>query len=276
MAEASSSCRVLPPPTLGQKLGAMWREGYLSVVSFAGFLVIWELVCRLGIIGPYQLVPPSEVIWVFIEKLYDPTPDGAILAAHARTSLILSLTGFGAAALIGIPLGLFMGWYKPVEMLVRPIFDAVRPIPPIAWIPLAILWLGIGLPAKAFIIWLASFVPCVINSYTGIRLTNPVLIRVARIYGASNWETFLRIGVPSAIPMVFTGLKLSLNAAWTTLVAAELLAASEGLGYLIQMGRRLARPDIIIVGMLTIGLTGALMSLALTRIERRFSSSRRF
>lgn len=84
--------------------------------------------------------------------------------------------------------------------------------------------------------------PCVINSYTGIRLTNPVLIRVARIYGASNWETFVKIGIPSAIPMIFTGMKLSLNAAWTTLVAAELLAASMGLGYLIQLGRRLARP----------------------------------
>ncbi len=160
-------------------------------------------------------------------------------------------------------------------MLVRPIFDAIRPIPPIAWIPIAILWLGIGMPAKAFIIFLAAFVPCVINSYTGIRLTNPVLIRVAEIYGASNFETFRKIGVPSAIPMIFTGMKLSLNAAWTTLVAAELLAASVGLGFMIQQGRRLARPDVIIVGMLTIGLLGALMSWILTRIEARFASSRR-
>jgi NitT/TauT family transport system permease protein len=168
-----------------------------------------------------------------------------------------------------------MGWYKPVDIMVTPIFDAVRPIPPIAWIPLAIIWLGIGLPAKAFIIWLAAFVPCVINSYTGIKLTNPVLTRVAEIYGASRWEAFYKVGVPSAIPMVFTGLKLSLNASWTTLVAAELLAASEGLGYLIQMGRRLSMPDIIIVGMLTIGFTGAMMSWGLNRIEARFASSKR-
>ncbi len=251
-----------------------WAENYISVLSFIAFLVFWELICRLGIVGRYQLVPPSNVIFVFFAKLYQPSPDGAVLLTQVKASMVLALTGFGFAALVGVPLGLFMGWYKPVNLLVRPIFDSIRPIPPIAWIPLAIVWLGIGLQAKAFIIWLAAFVPCVINSYTGVRLTNPVLIRVAKIYGASDWEAFWRVGIPSAIPMVFTGLKLSINAAWTTLVAAELLASSQGLGYMIEMGRRLARPDIIIVGMLTIGFTGALMSFILTLTEKRFSSSR--
>jgi ABC-type nitrate/sulfonate/bicarbonate transport system permease component len=280
-------CDIVPPPDvpcgLAEEPADMRpsfvrraaRENWISIVSFLLFLVTWELICRFDIIGPYQLVPPSQVIWVFFDKFVDPNPDGALLQEHIFTSLVVSLSGFSLAAVIGIPLGLFMGWYKPVNLLARPIFDAVRPIPPIAWIPIAILWLGIGLWAKAFIIFLAAFVPCVINSYTGIRLTNPVLIRVARIYGASNWETFLKIGVPSSVAMIFTGLKLSLNAAWTTLVAAELLAASQGLGYMIQLGRRLARPDIIIVGMLTIGFTGALMSLALTYIESRFASSRK-
>ena len=251
------------------------KENWISMVSFAVFILAWEMICQFEIIGPYQLVPPSEVIIVFFEKFTQVNPDGGLLQQHAAASLLLALTGFVVAVLVGVPLGLFMGWYPKVNMLVRPIFDAIRPIPPIAWIPIAILWLGIGMPAKAFIIFLAAFVPCVINSYTGIRLTNPVLIRVAEIYGASNFETFRKIGVPSAIPMIFTGMKLSLNAAWTTLVAAELLAASVGLGFMIQQGRRLARPDVIIVGMLTIGLLGALMSWILTRIEARFASSRR-
>ena len=251
------------------------KENWISMVSFAVFILVWELICQYEIIGPYQLVPPSEVITVFFEKFTQVNPDGGLLQQHAAASLLLALTGFLVAVLVGVPLGLFMGWYPRVNMLVRPIFDAIRPIPPIAWIPIAILWLGIGMPAKAFIIFLAAFVPCVINSYTGIRLTNPVLIRVAEIYGASNFETFRKIGVPSAIPMIFTVMKLSLNAAWTTLVAAELLAASVGLGFMIQQGRRLARPDVIIVGMLTIGLLGALMSWILTRIEARFASSRR-
>jgi NitT/TauT family transport system permease protein len=252
----------------------MLSDSWVSALSFTVFLLIWEYVCRWDIVGAYQLVPPSEVFIVFFEKFFDVNPDGATLQAHTITSLSLALGAFTLATLIGVPLGLFMGWYKPVRFLVRPIFDAIRPIPPIAWISLAILWLGIGYTAKVFIIWLSAFVPCVINAYIGITLTNPVLIRVANIYGASNRETFVKIGVPSAIPMIFTGLKLSLNAAWTTLVAAELLAAGEGLGFMIQMGRRIARPDIIIVGMLAIGFSGAFMSMLLSWIENRFASSR--
>ncbi len=270
MTDPTPASRPAPPP----KLKGWLHEYWISVVSLVGFLLFWEALCRLDIVGPYQLVPPSEVFVVFIEKFWDTSPDGATLQVHTMTSLGLALGAFGVAAGVGVPLGLFMGWYKPVRVLVRPIFDAMRPIPPIAWISLAILWMGIGYTAKVFIIWLSAFVPCVINAYIGITLTNPVLIRVADIYGASNWETFRKIGVPSAIPMVFTGLKLSLNAAWTTLVAAELLAASEGLGFLIQMGRRIARPDIIIVGMIAIGLSGAFMSALLSYIESRFASSR--
>jgi NitT/TauT family transport system permease protein len=265
---------ILPQPTAAQAIKNWFADSWISLASFAAFLICWELICRYDIVGPYQLVPPSEIFVVFFEKFYDVDPDGATLQAHTLTSLGLALGAFGLATLIGVPLGLCMGWYKPVRFLVRPIFDTIRPIPPIAWISLAILWLGIGYTAKVFIIWLSAFVPCVINAYIGITLTNPVLIRVANIYGASNRETFVKIGIPSAIPMIFTGLKLSLNAAWTTLVAAELLAASEGLGFMIQMGRRIARPDIIIVGMLAIGFSGALLSMLLSYIESRFASSR--
>lgn len=247
----------------------------LSFFSLVAFFLIWEAVCRFEIVSPYVLVPPSKIVSLFIFKLSNINPDGATLIQHTITSLILALTGFSCAVVVGVPLGLLMGWYKPFDNMVRPLFDLIRPIPPIAWIPLSISWLGIGFQAKAFIIFLAAFVPCVINSYTGIKLTDPVLIRVTKIYGASNWQTFLKIGVPSAIPMTFTGLKLSLNSSWTTLVAAELLAASQGLGFLIQMGRSLVRPDLIIVGMLTIGLTGALMSAILTKIESKIAFSRR-
>jgi NitT/TauT family transport system permease protein len=256
----------------------LWRKLFevrLSLISLIVFFVLWEGVCYFGIIGPYQLVPPSKVLKIFIMKLAEVNPDGAYLWAHALSSLGLAVVGFTAAAVVGIPLGLLMGWYPRFNFLARPIFDIIRPVPPIAWIPLAILWLGIGVNAKAFIIFLASFVPCVINSFTGIRLTNPTLTRVAKIHGASDFTAFLKIGAPSAIPMIFTGLRLSLNAAWTTLVAAELLAASQGLGFMIQMGRRLARPDIVIVGMLAIGFLGAFLSWGLTRAEKLFVSSRR-
>lgn len=250
-------------------------EKWISVVSFIVFLLFWEALCDFSIVSAYILVPPSEIIGTFIYKLSNIDPDGATLIQHFLTSIRLALTGFSCAVIIGVPLGLLMGWYKPFDRMIRPIFDLIRPIPPIAWIPISILWLGIGISAKTFIIFLAAFVPSVINTYTGIKLTDPILIRVSRIYGASNWQTFLKIGVPSAVPMMFTGLKLSLNSSWTTLVAAELLAASQGLGFLIQMGRRLCRPDIIIVGMLTIGLTGAILAAILTKVESQIASSRR-
>jgi NitT/TauT family transport system permease protein len=244
-------------------------------LSVAGFLVFWWALVRFGIISQMLLASPEEVLTTFISKLTSRAPDGATLGAHFRASLTLALTGYISAVCVGVPLGLAMGWFRRVDEIVKPIFEMIRPIPPIAWIPLAILWLGIGLPAKAFIIWLSAFVPSVINSYAGIKLTEPVLISVSRTFGASNWETFLRVGVPSALPMVFTGLRLSLSSAWMTLVAAEMLAATEGLGYMIQMGRTLARPDVIIVGMLTIGCTGAGMGYLLERLEGKLAPWRK-
>ena len=248
---------------------------WLSIASLCGFFLIWAAVVHFNLISRALLASPLEVIQTFWSKLFNRAPDGATLWQHFESSLTLALVGYISAVVIGAPLGLLMGWYKKLDEMVRPIFEVVRPIPPIAWIPLAILWLGIGLPAKAFIIWLSAFVPSVINSYFGIKLTEPVLISVARTFGAGKWETFRRVGVPCALPMVFTGLRLSLSSAWMTLVAAELLAATEGLGYMIQMGRTLARPDIIIVGMLTIGFTGAAMAYILEKIESKLAPWRK-
>ncbi|MBZ4654837.1 MAG: transporter permease [Peptococcaceae bacterium] len=251
------------------------RKNILSIISLVVFLIAWQIITVYEIVPRRMLVPPTEVVELFFDKLNNPDPDGATLLAHFKTSITLALSGFGLAMIIGVPLGLLMGWYQRFDNLVRPIFEVMRPIPPIAWIPLAILWFGIGLGAKSFIIWLSAFVPCVINSYTGIKLTDPVLVRVARIFGATDREIFFKIGIPSAVPMVFTGLRLSLNSAWMTLVAAELLAATEGLGYMIQMGRRLLRPDIIVLGMLTIGLVGAILAGVLGKIEQRITMGRR-
>ncbi len=247
----------------------------LSIGSLLGFILIWEAIVYFNIISRALLASPPEVLGTFWSKFFNRAPDGATLWQHFKASLTIALTGYISAVVVGAPLGLLMGWYKKLDQIVRPIFEVVRPIPPIAWIPLAILWLGIGLPAKAFIIWLSAFVPSVINSYFGIKITEPVLISVARTFGAGKWETFRRVGVPSALPMVFTGLRLSLSSAWMTLVAAELLAATEGLGYMIQMGRTLARPDIIIVGMLTIGFTGAVMALILEKVESKLAPWRK-
>lgn len=241
----------------------------ISVASLMCFLVFWELVVTLNIVPNDLLATPIQVLKLFFVKLKATDPDGATLITHTIVSLEEALFGYVVALVIGIPLGLAMGWFKVVDGLARPIFEMVRPIPPVAWIPLAIFWFGIGISSKAFIIFFAALVASVINSYTGVRLTNPTFIRMARAYGASNWEIFWKVCVPSALPMVFGGLQVALAGAWTSLVAAELVAADSGLGYLINVGRRLMRVDLVVLGMFMVGLTGVLISVIVDRIEKR-------
>jgi len=246
----------------------------LNVVGIVSFFLIWQLLLEFGIIPDKYLSKPTQVAQTFVEKLTDTRPEGATLIQNILSSLKVALSGFFLALLVGIPLGLLMGWYRVLDKLVRPCFEILRPIPPVAWIPLTILWLGIGLAAKAFIIFFAAFIPCVINSYSGIRQTSQAHINVAKTCGASNWQIFMRVGVPSAIPMIFTGARISLGAAWATLVAAEMLAANAGLGFMIGMGRSFARPDLIVMGMLVIGVIGAFLAFLLTKMEHKFAGWR--
>ena len=241
----------------------------LPYVSVAAFLLAWELIVKIGIVPEVLLAPPSKVFAVFMEKLSDPNPDGAVLGVHAWTSLQEAFIGYSLSLIVGIPLGLAMGWFKTVEGLVRPIFELIRPIPPIAWIPLTVFWFGIGLTGKVFIIWIAGIVPCVINSYVGVRMTQPTLIQMARTYGASDWQIFTQLCIPSALPMVFGALQIALAYCWTNLVGAELLAADTGLGYLITMGGRLMRPDIVVLGMVSVGISGAILGFIIDYVEKK-------
>ena len=240
-----------------------------SLLRIAVFLGVWELASDLNLVNSRYLAAPSTILKLFFTKLTDPNPDGAVLGVNVLASLQVSLTGFFLAIIIGIPLGLLMGWYGGFESFVRPIFELVRPIPPVSWIPLTIVWLGIGLPAKAFIVFFSAFVPCVINAYTGIKQTSPVLINFAKTCGASNFTTFWRIGIPSSMTMVFAGVRVALGNAWATLVAAEMLAASSGLGYMILMGRQFARPDLILLGIVVIGVIGVIFTAILGWVENK-------
>ncbi len=239
----------------------------LSISAIVILLIIWQIVVEAGIISERKLAPPTKVVTTFIDKLTNTNPDGAVLMEHFWASLKLTVMGFVLACVIGIPLGLLMGYFKPIDSFVTPIFEIIRPIPPIAWIPVMLLLFGIGNGSKVAIIFLAALVPALLNSYAGVKRTNPVLINVAKTAGASKKQIFLEVCVPSAVPMVFTGVKNALSSAWMTLVAAELVSASVGLGYMIQNGRTLSRCDIIIVGMLMIGVSGAIMSGLLSLVE---------
>ena len=248
-----------------------WIRYYL--LCFTGiflFFALWQLAVVSGIADAKLLPTPLKVFRTIIQKFHIKEPDGNTMLVNILASLEVALSGFFLAIVIGIPLGLVMGWYRVAEAFFRPIFELVRPVPPIAWIPLVVVWFGIGLRAKALIIFFSAFVPCVINSYTGIQLTNRTYINVAKTFGASETEIFYKIGIPSSLPMVFAGIRVALGNSWSTLVAAEMLAATAGLGYMIQFGRTIARPDLVIAGMVAIGAIGAVLSSGLSYTEKRF------
>lgn len=241
----------------------------ISIIATCAFLIFWEMVVRNGVVPKELLASPTQVVKLFIDKLSNPNPDGLIIWGHVVVSLKEALTGYILALVIGIPIGLAMGWFKVFDGLVRPIFEIVRPIPSVAWIPLCIIWFSTGFFSKVFIIFVGALVPCVINSYSGVRMTNPTFIRMAKTYGAGNWEIFKNICVPSALPMVFGGLQVALATAWTCLVAAEMVGANAGLGYFIEMGRRLLMPDMIILGMVLTALTGVIITIIVGIIEHQ-------
>ena len=245
---------------------------WLSVLSVCAALGVWELVTDiLQLMPSYMLPSPAAVVEAFIYKLAGGVnPDGATLWQHISTSLKIALGGYTAGVVIGVPLGIAMAWYKKVDLFVKPLFDLLRPVPPLAWIPLLILWFGIGYSAKVAVIFLSAMIACVVNSYAGIKQTRQVHIWVAQTFGASDLEILFRVAIPTAWPMIFTGLKTSLGSAWMALVAAELLASTSGLGYMIQMARQMGRADIIIVGMFVIGVIGSLMSGILDLLGKKF------
>ena len=247
------------------------KFGIVSVVSLCVFFIVWY-VCTAGLhLKPDYILPsPVQVLQSFISKLTRTAPDGATIFGHIAASLQVALTGYILGAVVGIPLGIAMAWFRRVDMFVTPLFDLIRPVPTIAWIPLMILWFGIGLGAKAAIIFVSAFVPCVINAYSGIKQTKPVHLWVAQTFGASRREMLFTVAIPTALPMIFTGLRISLGTAWMTLCAAEMLASNKGLGYMIQVNRSLARADLIVVAMLVIGLIGTIFTVGLNALERRF------
>jgi len=259
-----------------QVLRAKRHNAYLmAMLAFIGifsFLLIWQVLLELGWIPERYaryLSSPLQLISLFITKLTDVTPDGATIQVHIWTSLQVVFVGYFLAVIIGNLLGLLMGWYEGFQKFMNPLFELIRPIPPVSWIPVTIIWLGIGLQAKAFIVFASAFVACVINSYTGIRQTSPVLVNVAKTCGASNFTTFIKIGIPSAMPMIFAGARIALGNAWATLVAAEMLASTAGLGYMIMMGRNYTRSDIIMLGMLVIAVIGTILNTILAMVEKK-------
>ncbi len=241
----------------------------MTAATFVIFLALWQILAMNDLVVGEYTPSPTEVLQAFVFKMNNVGPDGNYLWRNILTSLQISMSGFFLAVIIGVPLGLLMGWYRLLDRFVRPVFEIVRPIPAVSWIPLMIVWIGVGIEAKATIIFLTAFIPCVLNSYTGIRQTSRTLINVSKVYGASNFYTFLHVGVPSAVPLIFAGMRVGLASSWSCLVAAEMLAASSGLGYMISMARSFGRADVVVLGMIVIGAIGYLFTVIFSWIEKK-------
>jgi NitT/TauT family transport system permease protein/taurine transport system permease protein len=240
--------------------------------TLAVLVALWfALTSWTGIISAGRFPSPAE-FWFSFVQITTRGYAGAGLFNHALHSLLLVIVGFLVAVTTGVPLGLWMGWSRRAEAAINPVFLIIRPIPPLAWIPLAILWLGLGDAAKIMVIWFAAFVPSVINSFAGVRTIDRPVIEAARMLGTPRWRFVTEILAPAASPMIFTGLRLSLQAAWTTLVAAELVGALAGLGFVLNVAQQDIYPGMILVGMLAVGALGFITTWLLGGVERRVLS----
>lgn len=231
-------------------------------------LAIWELISGVWLPRVDRnlvlLMPPPSAV---ARAAWELIANGE-LPAHLWASLRREMTAF-CFALSAIPLGIAMGWWRGVHEQVDPIVEMLRPIPPIAWIPLSLLWFGIGDAQNQFIIFLGIFFPVLINTIAGVKNIETNLIRASRSLGASESFILRRVVLPAALPQILTGIRVGFGFGWMALVAAELVGASSGLGFMINDARSVLRTDIILVGMLTIGLTGFSIDILVRRLSRR-------
>jgi taurine transport system permease protein len=254
---------------------SFWRRdpGRVQWLLIAGFALAalfgaWWLATRPdGLISPLFLPPPLDV-WEAFVRLWSRPYLGSTLGEHVAASLRIVAGGWLLAGAIGLPLGIAMGWWKKARWIAFPVFQILRPVPPLAWIPLAILWLGIGNSARIFVVFIAAIVPWVMNSMQAVYSIDGLLVRAAKTLGASDSQILTRVVCRTALPTLVAGARIALGNAWTTLVAAELLAATAGLGYIALNASRTLEMGILLVAMAIIGVLGALFSIGMQMLTR--------
>ena len=232
-------------------------------LGLVGLLVLWEALTRTGWVPALFLPSPLGVLTAGFEMLRS----GELLV-HLGASLRRILLGFGLGALGGVSVGLAVGVFSLAEAVGTPLIAATFPIPKIALLPLLILWLGIGEASKVAVIMLGVFFPMAINTYAGVRQADPLLIRAAVSFGAGRWSLIRKVILPSALPMVFAGLKLGAGIALLLLVAAEQIAADAGIGFLILQSGNLMETTRLMVGIVVLSLLGVASYWALSALER--------
>ncbi|MHC1681940.1 MAG: ABC transporter permease [Clostridiaceae bacterium] len=239
------------------RIGKFFNYSILPI----GILVLWWIVTKKQLF-PSAILPSIGNV---VDSLINQLKSGQ-LVKDIGISLLRVVKGYSIAAFLGISIGVLMGVSEKVNKFFIISFSSVRQIPMMAWIPLIILWAGIGEVSKVVVIVLGAFFPILLNTINGIKMTPKGYVEVGRMFKLSKWDLFRKVYFPSAIPSIFVGLKLGLGISWMTLVAAELIAASSGIGYRINDARSLMQPEVVIVGMIAIGVIGVIMDQILSRI----------
>ncbi|HKE42388.1 MAG TPA: ABC transporter permease [Casimicrobiaceae bacterium] len=238
----------------------------LTCAGTLAFFGIWALASLAGLTSRQFLPPPWTVAEKFVELTYQPF-SGATLQKHLLSSFGRFGMGFALAVLIGIPLGLILGWFRWADAIVSPLFDALRFVAPIAWVPFAALWFGTGIGGPVLIIFTGAFPPCVINAHRGARYVDQTLIEAARTLGARHWHIITEVLLPASVPSIVAGLRVSAGLGWQSLVGAELIVASSGIGYVLVKGQASISTSIVMSGMIAIGIVGFAIDALLRRIE---------
>lgn len=253
----------MPFPEKNPKKSLLNRFILPFMVPIIG-LFVWQVLCDRGAFQSSYLPSPLVIGQTLIEL----TASGE-LWGNLRISFLRVLEGFALGAGLGISLGLAMGLSSRMEQALSLLTGLFRPVPTIAWIPLLILWLGIGEDSKVVVIAVGSFWPVLLNVIQGVRGADPRYLEVARALEKDRWILLTRVILPSALPSLFTGLRVGMGIAWASVVGAELIAASSGIGYMIMYAREVSQPDVMLVGVAAIGLTGLLIDFLILWAERR-------
>ncbi len=240
---------------------AAFAESWILILVL---LLIWGLYGASGKINTLIMPSLGTVLQTFLSGI----ADGSLLLSLG-ISIKRVLTGYVISGLAGIALGIVIGLSRHMQRITNLVIQILRPIPPIAWIPLVILWMGIGETSKVFLIFLGGFFPVLINVTDGIRYTDKKLTEVAAVMETPRKKYITQLVIPAAMPSIFTGLRVSLGSCWTCVVAAELVASTSGIGYMISNARNFGQMDVVIVGMLAIGIVGKIMDVILNKIGNR-------
>lgn len=227
-------------------------------------ITIWELLSRFGFLPSYQLPAPSTIL----QTIYEMGVDGS-LWSHVGVTTYRVFAGFLIGTSIAVVLGSLIGFYQRAEQLFDPLIQAFRSIPSLAWVPLFILWMGIGEPSKITMIAVGVFFPVYLNMVSGIQGVDRKLIEVGKMYGLSTVQLIKRIILPASLPSFLVGLRSGLGLGWMFVVAAELMGASQGLGFLLTFGQNMSQPDVILASIILFALIGKLTDWLLKLLEQR-------